>query len=259
MPYNAQLQAHTMPFPPIYPTLGFAARYRTASNSGTLANGLAKIQAAREHDRAPIYALSSEWKEKFLRPSMARNTMEAYEIVCRLDHAGQIDDSPHGKKQKAATALLRDKIRKQDFAKQVASRVSRIFGPVSRFRIAQILPQMCHASRASRTRLTVGIPRILCNGLCTAQRFHVDGEGQMCRAGCPHEPGSLSHYNECPLLHNFCASVWRQQATVLPRRSHLFYDLITQIFLRRLQNGIVVMGVVDAFVYAHKPPPPKCG
>ena len=45
-------------------TLSRAARYRTAANSGTLTNGLAKVQAAREYDRAPIYAITSEWKEK---------------------------------------------------------------------------------------------------------------------------------------------------------------------------------------------------
>ena len=38
---------------------------------------------------------------------------------------------------------------------------------------------------------------------------------------------------------------------VLPRRSHLLHDLITQVFLQRLQNGIVVMGFIDVFVYAH--------
>ena len=124
---------------------------------------------------------------------MAHNTVEANEIVCRLDHTGKIDDSPHGKKQKAATAFLRDEIRKQDFAKPVASRVSRILWPASRFRIAQILPQMCHASRASRPGLTVGFLRILCNGLCTAQRFLVEEEEQRCRVGCPDEPDSLSH------------------------------------------------------------------
>ena len=48
------------------------------------------------------------------------------------------------------------------------------------------------ASRASRPRLTVGFLRILCNGLCTAQRFHVGREAQMCRIGCPDEPDSLA-------------------------------------------------------------------
>ena len=53
-----------------------------------------------------------------------------------------------------------------------------------------------------------------------------------------------------PLLYNFFATVWRQ-VTVLLRRSHLFHDLITQIFLQSLQHVIVVMGVIDAFVYAY--------
>ena len=83
-------------------TLSLAARYRTASNSVTLANGMAKIQAAREHDLASIYARSSEWKEKLLNPSVALNTVEANKIVVRLlDHNGKLDDSLHGKKQKA--------------------------------------------------------------------------------------------------------------------------------------------------------------
>ena len=38
---------------------------------------------------------------------------------------------------------------------------------------------------------------------------------------------------------------------MLPWRSHLLHDLITQVFLRSLQYGIVVMGFIDAFVYAH--------
>ena len=64
-------------------------------------------------------------------------------------------------------------------------------GQVSRFRIAQILPQMKLASRASRPGLTVGLLRILCNGLCTAQRFDAEGEEQMCGVGCPDEPALL--------------------------------------------------------------------
>ena len=55
----------------------------------------------------------------------------------------------------------------------------------------------------------------------------------MCRVGCPNEPGSLSHYNECPLLYDMFRPFWGQ-ATVLPR--------ITKVFLRSLQFGIVVMG-----------------
>ena len=93
---------------------------------------------------------------------------------------------------------------------------------------------------------TDGFLRILCNGLCTAQRFHTEGEEQTCRLGCPNEPDSLPHYNECPLLYNLFAPIW-VHASALPRRGHLLHDLIPQIFLRSLQCGIVVMGLIDNF------------
>ena len=105
------------------------------------------------------------------------------------------------------------------------------------------------ASRASRPGLAVGFLRILRNGLCAAQRFHVEGEAQMCRIGCPDEPESLSHCTECHLLYNLFASIWAQ-GTEPPRRGHLFHDMITQVFLRSLQHVIVVMGLIDACVYA---------
>ena len=82
-------------------TLSLAARCRASSNSVTLANALAKIQAAREYGHAPIYALSSQWKEgEIFEPFMVHNTLETYEIVCRLDYAVKIDDSPHGEAQR---------------------------------------------------------------------------------------------------------------------------------------------------------------
>ena len=64
-------------------TLSLAVRKRTAVNSGTLVNGLAKIHA-------PIYARTSEWKEKLLKTSMEKGTMEAFECVAHMDHAGKI-------------------------------------------------------------------------------------------------------------------------------------------------------------------------
>ena len=140
----------------------------------------------------------------------------------------------------------------QDFAGPISLQASKVLGPISRYRIADILPRMKLASRASRPGLTVGFLRILCNGLCTAQRFHIEGDEQTCRVGCPDERDSLSlsHYNECPLLYNMFISLWGQ-ATVLPRRNQILHDLITQVFLRSLQYGIVVMRFIDAFVYAH--------
>ena len=153
-------------------------------------------------------------------------------------------------KQKVATGLLLDKLHEQDFAGPLSRRASKVLGPISRYRIADILHHMKLVSRASRPGLIVGFLRIQCNGLCTAQRFHTEEHDHTCRVGCPNEPDSLSHYNECPRLYNIFASFWRH-ATILPRRNHLLHAWITRVFLRSLQYGIVVMGSLDAFVYAH--------
>ena len=61
---------------------------------------------------------------------------------------------------------------------------------------------------------------------------------------------TLPYYNECPLLYNLFCSMWGH-AAALPRKGHLLHDLITQVFLRSLQYGIVAMGLIDSFVYAH--------
>ena len=104
--------------------------------------------------------------------------------------------------------------------------------------------------RASRPGLTVGVLHILCNGLCTALKFHTEEHDHTCRVGCPDEPDSLSHYNVCHRLYNTLASFWGN-ATILPQRNHILHDLITLVFLRSLQYGIVVVGFINAIVYAH--------
>ena len=69
---------------------------------------------------------------------------------------------PQDKKQKAATALLRDKLLAQDFAGLVSLRASRILGSISRFRVAEILHRRKLASRASRPGLIVGFLHSFC-------------------------------------------------------------------------------------------------
>ena len=136
-------------------SISLAACYRTAACSNTLSQGLEKIQASRWYDFTPIFALSSDWEKKFLAPPITRGTAEAFNIVCCLDRSGMLDDSPQNKKQKAATALLRDKLYEQDFAGPISSHESKILGPISRFRIVEILPHMKLVSRAARSGLTV--------------------------------------------------------------------------------------------------------
>ena len=87
------------------------------------------------------------------------------------------------KKQKVATGLLLDQLCAQDFAGPLSSRVTRVLGPISRHCTAEILPHLKRVSRASRPGLLVGFLRILCNGLCIAQRFHTAENDHTCRIG----------------------------------------------------------------------------
>ena len=86
---------------------------------------------------------------------------------------------------------------------------------------------MCDAARASCPGLAVGILCVLCNGMCTAKRFHMDDEEEKCRVGYFVEPDLLSHNIEFSLLDNFVIAAWRN-AAVRFRRENVFHDLITQ-------------------------------
>ena len=134
-------------------------------------------------------------------PLLAHSTAGAFDIVCRLDRNDTLDEVRQNNKQKVATGLLLDKLHKLGSAGLLSSRASRALGPISRYRAAGA--RFCWAyfpssfielrtsclmkivSRASRPELTVGVIRILCNGLCTAQRFHTEEHDDTCRVGCP--------------------------------------------------------------------------
>ena len=140
-------------------SISLAVRYRTAACSNTLNQGLEKIQAAPAYDFAPVLAFNPIWEKDFLAPSMSRNTLDAFNNVRRLDRDGKLDEASRDKKQKVATGLIRDKLRTHDFAGPISLRASKVLGPISRYRIADILPHMKLASRASRPGLTVGFLR----------------------------------------------------------------------------------------------------
>ena len=112
--------------------ISVAARYRTAACSSTLSEGFEKIQAARAYDFASVLALSPIWDKKFLAPSMARSTADAFNIVCRLDHNGKLDEFSQ-KKQKVAISLLCGKLHTQDFAGPISLQASKVLGPSSRY------------------------------------------------------------------------------------------------------------------------------
>ena len=137
-------------------SISLAARYRVAACSSTLRRGLAKVSAARGHNCAPLFcSLSLLRKKNSLFPpwpltqrmhlisSVHWNVM-THLMMCRKT-----------KKQKVATGLLLDKLHKQDFAGPLAGRASKVLIPISRNRVADILPHIktcfaCFSSTVTR-------------------------------------------------------------------------------------------------------------
>ena len=183
---------------------------------------------ARGHNCTLLFALSPAWEHEFLIHSMALSTADAFDIVCRLDRNDTLDEVPQNKQQKVATGLLLDKLHKQDFAGPLASRASKVLGPISRHRVADILPHMKSVSRASRLGLLVGFLRILCNGLCTTQRIDTEEHDHTCRVGCPNEPDSLSHITMCVPGRTTSFFPSGDMLRYYHRRNHLFVARLDQ-------------------------------
>ena len=134
MPFSVQLQDRTAPH-----FLTFWGLAQCVAFVLTWASTLSAFRLAIEHNFAPIFALSPDWEKEFLAPSMACSTMDAFNIVRRLDHDGKLDEAPQKTKQKVAAGLLCDKLHEQDFAGLISLRASKVLGPISRYRVGDIL------------------------------------------------------------------------------------------------------------------------
>ena len=77
--------------------------------------------------------------------------------------------------------------------KGVFARASRVLGDVSRRRFGVVFVASCHTANTCHPGLIVGILCIICNGLCTARRFHNDQNDLRCRIGCSDETDSVTH------------------------------------------------------------------
>ena len=119
----------------------------------------------------------------FFHPPWPTLPVTAFDTVRQLDFDGKLNDAPNSKKQKIATGLLCDSLDMQDFAGPISVRATQILGPITRYRVADILPHMELAFDASRPGLAVGMLRVLCDGTCTAQRFHNDEQEHTCHVG----------------------------------------------------------------------------
>ena len=74
----------------------------------------------------------------FLSPPSTLTLRKHMILFVVLDREDTLDDVPPSKKQKLAAGLLPAKLHKQDFAGPLSSRASRVLGPISRHRVADI-------------------------------------------------------------------------------------------------------------------------
>ena len=212
-------------------------RFRTAANSGTLANGLAKIRAAREFYGASTYAHTPEWEKSSCKHQWHLTPWRPMSMCDRLIVTAKLLILPTTRCRRLPQPFLCDTIQKRDFALPTAQRTAKVLGPISRHHVAQILPMIRKAARATRPGLAVGILRLLCNGMCATKRLHVVNDDQTCSVGCNDEPDCLSHCNKCPLLFDISATIWRN-AGIHTRRDLLLHDLITQTLLETSNKGL---------------------
>ena len=152
-----------------------------------------------------------------------------FNIVRCLDHNGKHDDSSQDTKQKAVTALLRDKLQEQDFCETNIFTFLQNSWTSQSFSHCSDSASHEYASRASRSGLTVGffshpLQWPLCGPKISRRR----------RSTVAQMNSTLPHCNECLL--------WFR-----------IFDFMETFpdFSRSLHHGIVVMCLIDAFACAH--------
>ena len=150
--------------------------------------------------------------------------------MCQIDRTGNTAASPVRNLQKAATNLLGSTLlQKHDFSQPITERASRVLGPIGRHHVAQIIPTVRNAARASR-------PAWAC-----AQRDDFTLKMKNTHAEWDVFVSQIDYFFHI-LTSAFSFPTFSACFGGTPRfpRENLF-----------LQCGIVVMGLIDAFVYAH--------
>ena len=226
--------------------MSFAARYRVAACWTTIGQGLEKISSTRGHNCTPLFALSPIWENALFHPWPLALRMHLLLFVGWTVMANLTKLRGTTSRRLPLGCFWTNFINKtfrglflvvprEPWDGSVVIVLLRSFFTWNLFRLPGLL---------------VGFLRILCGGLCAAQRFHTENmitqavfDAQM-NLTLPHITMSLPGCTT--FLFFFC-----RHATILPQRSHLQHDLVTRLFLQSLQYGIVVLVFLDAFVYAH--------
>ena len=120
---------------------------------------------------------------------------------------------------------------------------------VDQHRVHSLLKGLCRTANSCKAGLIVGAPRIACNGLCTAARFHSADENPGCLLGCSEGLDCSNHHNQCPTLFRSFLAIWLGTGECISPTA-IFNDLLFKIAIRTDRLRILVPGLLHAFVTA---------
>ena len=224
-------------------SISYAARYRVAACSSTLNQGLDKIQTARGHTCAPIFALDPPWP---VAPRMLSVLFVAWTVMANLVKFRRIksrrlllDCFLTNHMNKALLCLFPfEALKSWDRSVVIELRTS--CPHETCFRVLLVLDSLL-VSFASLVPRYAQLRDFILKSMII--RVVLDAQMNL----------TLSHITTSVpgCMYDIFTSFWGHTTVLPPQRNHLLHDLITRVFLRSLQCWIVLMGFIDAFVYAH--------
>ena len=121
--------------------------------------------------------------------------------------------------QSRAASMIRQSGNILDIAQANCTRANRVLGIVHQYRVHLLMKDHCRAANSCKASLIVGAPRVACNGLCTAAKFHSADENPGCLLGCSERSDRLFTYPRV-------WSLWRLRCYIFNlRRTHLYEEL----------------------------------
>ena len=122
-------------------------------------------------------------------------------------------------------------------------------GFVNQHRVLSLMEGLCRTADTFNAGIIVGALRIVCNGLCTASRFHTAEENLGCLLGCHEGLRYIRHYNRCPTFSiPYVPCGLTPTNARCPRR--FSNDLLFKIAVRSDRLCILVAVLLDAFATA---------
>ena len=123
-----------------------------------------------------------------------------------------------------------------DIAQAICTRSNRVLGFVHQYCVHLLMKDFCRAANSCKASLIVGAPRVACNGLCTAARFH--SAMITLDASCSaHFSGTSERVSPTAILKNLLLHIGIRSDRLCIFLSGLLNAFVTEFHLRRTHQG----------------------